>query len=132
MFDLRSINPKVLLIDDEDQFRANFAFAFEDDLDIQNAIPCGLFLNEAITNAYKHAFEENGSGEIKIQFGKSENGVKLSIIDNGKGFTNDFALEKAETTGMTLLKTFADQLEGNVSIESNGITSVNLEFKIAQ
>lgn len=98
------------------------------DMDIQSAIPCGLFLNEAITNAYKHAFNEKDEGKIEVKFTKVGDTLKLAITDDGIGFSSDFDIEDTETTGLTLMKTFAEQLNGTLSLVSNDNTTFELEF----
>lgn len=94
-------------------------------LNINQAHPCSLILNEVITNAYKHAFVKAESGKIRIQLYTSGNEVFISISDNGSGLPEDFNIDKDKTLGNTLLKTLVKQLNGSyqyISDEKAGTT----------
>ncbi|BAY94566.1 MULTISPECIES: PAS domain S-box protein [unclassified Tolypothrix] len=104
-------------------------------LDIETAIPCGLIINELVSNALKYAFPDQPSGEIKvILYQKYEYCSKiplqpdlvLIIRDNGVGLPADFDSKKARTMGMTLLHGLVKQLRGTVQIHNQQGT----EFKI--
>src|SRR5208283_3825108 len=55
------------------------------ELDLESAIPCGLIINELLTNAFKYAFSDNRRGTISLDFTKTDNAYTLSIKDNGVG-----------------------------------------------
>ena len=101
-------------------------------LSVEHAIPCGLIINELLTNALKYAFPESfeGIGEITISMQKTEDGeIELFVQDNGVGFPEDFDLESAETCGMEIVKVLAaDQLEGRYELQRNGITKFYICF----
>ncbi|WP_052374373.1 sensor histidine kinase [Methanobacterium sp. SMA-27] len=95
-------------------------------LNMDTAVPCGLIINELVTNAIKHAFNESKSGQIKITL-KSDNGCfTLIVSDNGEGIPPEVDLDNPQKLGLQLVKSLTDQLEGK--IEYNG--SKNTEFKI--
>lgn len=99
-------------------------------LNIGQAIPLGLILNESITNAIKYAFYDIVSPKIEIIL--SEIGpdlLRLTIADNGKGLDNDFDPEKAESLGMSLIFGLSKQLGGHCTIKNQNGLSVNIEFK---
>jgi len=99
-------------------------------LNIETAIPCGLIINEHISNSLKYAFSANVKGEIKIDFREIlDRQFYLSIQDNGSGFPTDFDVENTETLGVRLVKMLADQLDGEISIDSHSGTCYNLLFK---
>ena len=92
-------------------------------LDIKHAVPCGLILNELITNACKHAFKGRETGEIKIEFTQTDNKITMIVSDNGIGFNADDLLRKSNTLGLTLIIALTDQLDGMLRTDSeNGIT----------
>ncbi len=98
-------------------------------LNINKAIPCGLIINELITNIYKHAFPENRNGKIVINFKLDVNGsYNLSIIDNGIGLPHDFDMEKSESLGLKLVDALSKQLNGKIELKGNGGTSVTITF----
>ncbi len=87
-------------------------------LDIDTAVPCGLILNELISNACKYAFEPHCQGEITLQgFINAERQLVLILKDNGKGLPRDIELDNVKTLGLRLVKNLSHQLRGTVIIE---------------
>ena len=87
-------------------------------LNINQAIPCSLLINELIVNSFKHAFKKQREGEIKFQMRQVDDSIKLIIEDNGKGFDmKEFSA--SDSLGSTLIKTLSMQLKGDFSIEEN-------------
>jgi len=102
-------------------------------LTINQAIPCGLILNELITNAYKHAFVGRQEGEINIHLQEKGYDLKLVFKDNGVGIPADFDFENPSTLGLTLIQTLAKQLDGNCSFEREEEgTTFKLQFEVAE
>lgn len=67
-------------------------------LDLENAIPCGLIINELVSNSLKHAFPQQKEGNIIVGFQEiSENELELTVIDDGIGMSKDLDIEKAES-----------------------------------
>ncbi len=81
-------------------------------LDINQAIPFSLLVNECLVNAYKHAFKEQESGEISITLSKNGANVDVEIADNGIGLPAGFDMEKESSLGLTLIRTLVSQLKG--------------------
>lgn len=100
----------------------------EVDLNLDQAIPCGLIVNELISNALKHAFDEKG-GTLKISVKLMGNNVSLGVEDDGKGIAKDFDLEKTESLGLQLVHTLVDQLDGEITLSSNGGTKYLITFE---
>lgn len=95
-------------------------------LGIDTAIPCGLIINELISNSLKHAFPENKKGEIGINLRLHNNIYTVIISDNGIGFPKNLDFRKTETLGFQLVITLVNQLKGTISLDRNNKT----EFKI--
>jgi two-component sensor histidine kinase len=96
----------------------------DNNMDVDRAIPIGLIVNELVTNAFKHAFDETKQPEIKVQLIQTDlNNMELQIADNGKGFSG-----KVENTsfGMKLVQTLVEQLNGSMSIQ----TTNGMNYKI--
>jgi two-component sensor histidine kinase len=90
-------------------------------LPLPQAIPVGLILNEAMTNAIKYAFPEGRQGIVSICMAEDDQCCRLEIADNGKGFPHDFDPYSTETLGMTLIRGLSDQLEAGFEVcENNG------------
>ena len=99
-------------------------------LGINQAIPCGLILNELISNALEHAFEESEGGEISITASFSGEGhVELVVGDNGKGISEEIDIENTETLGLRLVRGLViDQLEGSLSLSREEGTRYTIRF----
>jgi two-component sensor histidine kinase len=91
-------------------------------LPIDAAIPCGLIVNELISNALKHAFPDGRRGTIGIDFTHdSDNHATLSVRDDGIGIPEDFSFERSDTLGVQLVYLLAGQLGGTVTLERGGV-----------
>lgn len=97
-------------------------------LNINQAIPAALILNEAVVNAFKHAFEDRKSGELRISMHKKKESerITLSIGDNGRGLPEDFELEQEQSLGVTLIQTLTKQLRGKLSLTNRAADSGTL------
>jgi len=99
-------------------------------LDVQHAVPLGLILNEAITNAIKYAFGNSGNGDIRVEISTAndENFI-LQITDNGIGLPAGFDLKTVNSLGMNLMRGLAKQLGGKLTIEDNQGVTIQVIFK---
>jgi two-component sensor histidine kinase len=101
-------------------------------LDLDQALVCGLIVNELVTNALKHAFTDGSKGEIMIGLrDRGEETRILEVRDNGPGMKPPGG-EKDQTLGLTLVRTLARQLGGQVFFEAGVGTTVRIEFPIKQ
>jgi two-component sensor histidine kinase len=89
-------------------------------LTINQAIPCGLILNELITNVYKHAFEGRGQGEIVITLKKTpREEMALIVADNGIGIQDKNISSSGKPSGQFVLKALAKKLKAEINFEEN-------------
>jgi PAS domain S-box-containing protein len=98
------------------------------ELEITQAIPCGLILNEVLTNSYKHAFEGRNEGQISVSFKRNNSGIIYKINDNGIGLPEN-KNDGSSSLGMTLIKTLGKQLNAKTRISSENGTSFEFRFK---
>jgi two-component sensor histidine kinase len=99
------------------------------ELDVTLAVPLGLIINEAITNAFKYAFPEEHSGVVYISLLKqSDTLYELTIADDGVGLPKGYDPAKSRSLGMTLIQGFSAQLGGELTIESSGGVKLSLLF----
>lgn len=101
-------------------------------LTVSQAIPCGLVLNELITNCFKHAFKRQQEGEICTILKKEGVTMQLCVKDNGSGLPDDFDIHTESTLGMTLINTLIQQLNGELNVSSNGGSSFEITFDIEE
>ncbi|MGG7664100.1 sensor histidine kinase [Dyadobacter sp. BHUBP1] len=97
-------------------------------LDVSNAVPIGLILNEAITNSIKHAFPDNEPGCIRVAFGGEEENVNLVVSDNDIGLSPDFDTRRAGSLGMNLMYGLATEVNGDLTIDGANGTTVSISF----
>jgi two-component sensor histidine kinase len=94
---------------------------------IEQAIPCGLILNELVTNAFKHAYP-NGRGEIFIQLSSEEDRVCMTVSDQGVGMPADFNCKASKSLGMLLVSMLVQQLTGHLEIGTPPGASFTVRF----
>lgn len=100
-------------------------------LTIDSAVPCGIILNEIITNSLKHAFSNNESGLITITMDENENTeIVLNVCDNGTGFPEQENLqEKNKTLGIYLVHQLSEQMNGRIEQYNDNGACFRLTFR---
>lgn len=87
-------------------------------IDLERTIPCGLLVNELVTNSFKHAFKGERQGEIVIQLEEGFDGmVCVSVADNGVGLPPESELAHGSSLGLQLVQLFVEQLHGTLDVE---------------
>ena len=100
-------------------------------LTIDQAIPCGLILNELVSNSLKHAFKHDRSGLLTIRFARADdNNVELMVQDDGVGLGADFDLESTSSMGVQVLRALTSQLRASMSISKEGGAGFTLRWPL--
>jgi two-component sensor histidine kinase len=98
-------------------------------LSIVKAVPCGLIINELISNALKYAFPDDTRGRLWIKLNKDDDEkCLLSIKDNGIGLTNGFNSQKPDSLGFKLVTMLIEQIDGNLAITDDKGTEFIISF----
>jgi two-component sensor histidine kinase len=100
-------------------------------LDIDTAVPCGLIINELVSNSLKHAFKgRSGDGLIKISFHthEDEKVYRFSVSDNGNGIPEDLDIENASSMGLEIVRVLTEQLDGQWTCSGGEGTEFMIEF----
>ena len=99
-------------------------------LEIDQAIPCGLLVNELVSNAFKHAFVGVVGGEVGMELGsiRQGKGVRLRVLDNGVGLPVDFDMKHLSSLGMQLVRDLTRQLGGQLEIGAGPGAEFVVEF----
>jgi two-component sensor histidine kinase len=105
--------------------------ADEVSLGIHQAVPCGLILNELMSNALKHAFPAGQAGRIRVALGANEDKVTLMLSDSGVGLPTNMDYRTTNSLGLQLVSTLVDQLDGEIALENRNGTSFQLIFPIS-
>jgi PAS domain S-box-containing protein len=110
--------------------RISLELAIDDvELHVDQAVPCGLILNELITNALKHGFPNDRHGIVRVELSvASPDRLCLVVKDNGVGLPLGLAPLEAKSVGMQLVRALAKQLHSTLQLEQNEWTSFKLEF----
>ncbi len=106
-----------------------------DDVPIEHdlAIPCGLILNELISNALLHAFEDRSRGHVDIRLVREENHYELSVSDDGIGLPDEFDPVDSGHLGYRLVRSLVrNNLQGEMEIKMNEGTTVHICFPVQQ
>jgi two-component sensor histidine kinase len=113
----------------KDPSRVSLELEIEDvNIDINNAIPLGLILNELITNAMKYAFPDDEKGIINVSFCKKGDKYILKVADNGKGFPKDLDYKKSDSLGLQLVTNLSYQINGEIELDRTEGTAFILTF----
>ncbi len=103
-------------------------------LGVDYAIPCGLIINELVSNSLKHAFPQGEGGEVRIamrQVGEDE--VELEVSDNGIGLPESVGVRNAESLGLRLVSMLAeDQLVGEMELDRSEGTKFRIRFRVRE
>jgi two-component system CheB/CheR fusion protein len=97
-------------------------------LEMAQAVPCGLIVNELLTNALKHAFPEGRPGKIKIAFGSDETQWRLEVSDDGIGLPVEVDPENANSMGLQLIQLLVQQLSGSLNVVRDSGTRLIINF----
>ena len=100
-------------------------------LTIDSAVPCGLVINEIITNSLKYAFPEGRDGEIRIDLhSRGEGLIELRIADDGISLPEDFDLKKTNTLGFQIITNLIEnQLHGEIDLNLENGVEFRIKFK---
>ena len=97
-------------------------------LDIELVIPLGLIVNELISNALQHAFEDQTTGNINIELDEENEKINLTVSDNGIGLPFTNIPERSSSLGLELVKSFAEKISADLIIENVNGTIFSLRF----
>ena len=98
-------------------------------LDVNTAIPCGLIINELVSNSLKHAFKDREEGTVEVALNKESDGTYLlSVSDDGVGLPEGLDLKNTDSLGMQLVMTLIQQLDGSFQVEGYNGTKFHIRF----
>ena len=97
-------------------------------LNMDTAVPCGLIINELVTNSIKFAFPGGKTGKIYINLRHEDGSLTLIVGDNGVGLPDDVDFKNSKKLGLQLVKTLTDQLEGEIEYNGKNGTEFKIKF----
>ena len=96
---------------------------------VDTAIPCGLIINELITNCLKHAFPDDINGHVSIDLLKIEDKYVLNVKDSGVGFPDYIDYKNTESLGLQLVTNLVNQIDGTIELDKEKGSSFKIIFK---
>ena len=97
-------------------------------LSLDQSIPCGLIVNELVSNSFKYAFEKRKKGLVKIVVKEVKNEIRIVISDDGIGLPKSIDYKNTESLGLQLVTALAEQLSGKIKLSRTGGTKYTLTF----
>ncbi len=131
------LNELVNFISETYNFQRNIKVTLKTDprikrIDMNKAIPCGLIINELVSNSFKYGFPDKTKGKIEISFKMNTNTdykFSLSVCDDGIGIpSNKVDIDNPSTLGLQLVRSLAEQLDGKMEISSKNGTCITIQF----
>ena len=101
-------------------------------LNLDLSIPCGLIINELVSNALKYAFNETKKGEIKIKLLEKNDQIHLTVQDNGVGLPKNLDYQNTDSLGLQLVTTLVEQINGKIELENKKGVKFTIIFKKEQ
>lgn len=98
---------------------------------ISKAVPCGLIINELITNSYKHAIVQNNELHIRVHIHFEGTELVIAVADNGPGMNSVNKLKQEKTLGYELVHSLCDQIDATLRVKSDDGYCVSFQFDMA-
>jgi len=98
-------------------------------LNLDQAIPCGLIVNELLTNAMKYAYQDVENPELFVSIAQHKNNIELRIEDNGIGLPKGFKIDEADSLGLQLVQTLLEQIDGTLDLKVKNGTKYFITFE---
>ena len=101
-------------------------------MNLSTAIPCGLIINELVTNALKHAFPRDRVGEVMVALRVRGEGLELVVRDNGAGLPDETDGDRSPSLGVRLVQDLTYQLGGTLEVTRSGGTTWRMAFPVGE
>ena len=98
-------------------------------LNLDQAIPAGLIINELLTNAMKYAYKNIEHPELKIEIHQNNSIIDIVVEDNGVGLPKGFKIEESDSLGLQLVHTLIEQIDGTLSVKNENGTKYLITFE---
>ena len=99
-------------------------------VELDRAVPCGLLVNELVSNALKHGFTDGRTGVVRVSLHPSDAGrwLRIEVVDTGAGLPADFEVRRGSSLGLQLVTDLARQLDGHFAVDSTAGTRFSVTF----
>lgn len=127
--DLATFIQKTVSEDKQLRFNINCS---EVQLNVNQAIPAALIINEMLNNSVEHAFKNTQNGSINISISRKQNDLTICIKDDGQGLPANFKLSEHSSMGLTIVRTLLKQLNADYSLHSKHGTTFSFTFALKE
>ncbi|MFB6345380.1 MAG: PAS domain S-box protein [bacterium] len=129
---VRELTDRTVTLHQRDHSDVNVSIEVDSQsLKLDQAIPCGLILNELLTNTLEHGFTTGESANISIMFYSDDRKADLTVKDDGRGFPTDFDMDTIDTFGMQIVQSLVEyELNGSMSVENDNGAVIQITFPI--
>jgi two-component sensor histidine kinase len=100
-------------------------------LEMDTAIPCGLIINELLSNSLKHAFPEGREGEVSVELTEDDSKLTLIVSNNGVSFPKDLDFRSTDSLGLQLVNMLTEQIKGTIELDRSSGTVFKITFKLS-
>jgi two-component sensor histidine kinase len=101
-------------------------------LNLDTSIPCGLILNELVSNSFKYAFPNNKEGFIFVSLQIVSDKIVLTIADNGVGLPDSIDYKNTDSLGLQLVVTLVEQIDAKLELDKSKGTKFIITFNNSQ
>ena len=127
---IKELIPRLIETYHVDKSKVDLKMRIEDfELSLDDSVPCGLMINEIVSNSLKHAFPYESNGMIEIDMHKAGKEMVLKISDDGVGLKEAIDPEAQDTFGFLLIYTLAHQLEAKINVHNNGGVAFDIRWQ---
>ncbi len=129
---VRSLAHNVFAVTGSSPSLVTLDLAIEDvALAVDKAIPCGLVLNELITNSLKHGFKDGRRGRVRVELARLDDArCRVSVEDDGVGLPVGMEVAQSGSLGLLLVRTLAEQLEAELEVDGSQGAAFRLTFRM--
>lgn len=99
-------------------------------LSVDKTVPLGLIINELVMNSYKHAFQDNASGNINLNVRKIDESLVLELNDNGKGIKDEEEFFGSKSLGLQLVQSLIDQLDAQLDFKAGNPYNITISIPL--
>jgi len=101
-------------------------------LNVNQAVPCALIINEVVSNAFEHAFTYQDSGKVAVSLEEQKDDIKVTVSDDGKGIAENLDDKESDSLGFAIIETLIAQLEAEKDINNEDGFTFSFTFEKQQ
>ncbi|MDZ7682027.1 MAG: sensor histidine kinase [Fodinibius sp.] len=101
-------------------------------LNVNQAVPTALIINEVVSNSFEHAFTDRQEGKVEVRIAIDGDTVSVAVKDNGSGISEEFQAEETDSMGFTIIETLIRQLNAKKQVENKDGFYFSFSFEMQE